>query len=484
MTVFPAVPPQTRVNRTVVLLQKETVESGQIDWTTIGQVVTELADLYTIVRERRVDLVLVDDSRTDLKRPVARRVRRQNGLTEIWLLTHDRDSVPYELDFIDGRLPIGLGQEGIEQKIAHVFHGKGLLDHFGMVGRSPQMKIVAETIERIAPTDVAVLVVGASGTGKELVARAIHTGSLRKDRPYVAVNCGALAEGVLESELFGHEKGAFTGSISKREGLFARADGGTIFLDEIGETKPDMQVKLLRVLEDGTFYSVGSSTARRVNVRVIAATNRDLTEAINERMFREDLYFRIGVVKIVLPALYERKQDIEALLQHFWHEGKELDYTDAALDLLMKYDWSGNVRQLKNFADRMRVLKGRGTVEVEDVERYITEQHATLKHLPVSTGKTVEEAGQELIYRAILQLGAEVRLLRDLITANLPTDAAEADGAHAQSSFSTGATMEEIEERMIRQTLQETGGNRKEAARRLGIGERTLYRKLKKYDLS
>jgi len=473
------------VPRTVILLNGENGDGSGIDFSGIGEVVTELSELYRIVRERRVDLILVDDSRGDLKRPVARRIRRQNGLTEIWILTHDEYAVPYELDYIDGHLSLSLGQEGIEQKVAHILQGKALLERYGLVARSPQMKIVAETIDRIAPTDVSVLIVGASGTGNELVARAIHNHSSRSGKPYVAINCGALAEGVLESELFGHEKGAFTGSVSKREGLFARAEGGTVFLDEIGETKPGMQVKLLRVLEDGTYYPVGSSEARRADVRIVSATNRDLTEAINERVFREDLYFRIGVVKIMLPPLLDRKQDIEALLQFFWRDAEELDYTDAALDLLGKYDWTGNVRQLKNFADRMRALRPDGLVEVEDVERFIEEQHATLKHLPVSTGKTVEEAGQELIYRAILQLGNEVRLLRDLITSHLPSENFEGEKDHDDApTYSGDATMEQVEEQMIRQALRDTGGNRKEAARRLGIGERTLYRKIKKYGLS
>ncbi len=472
------------VSRTLILINPDTAGAKGLDWSKIGQPITELSELYRIVKERRVDLVLVDDSRHDLKRPVARRIRRENGLTEIWILTHDDYAVPLEHDYIDGHLALGLGQAGIEQKVAHILHTKELLEKYGLVGRSPQMKIVAETIDRIAPTDVSVLIVGGSGTGKEIVARAIHNNSRRSKEPYVAINCGALAEGVLESELFGHEKGAFTGSVSKREGLFARAEGGTVFLDEIGETKPDMQVKLLRVLEDGTYYPVGSSEARTADVRIVSATNRDLTEAINERIFREDLYFRVGVVKIVLPPLLERKQDIEPILQHFWRDAKGLDYSDAALDLLRKYDWSGNVRQLKNFADRMRALKPGGLVEVEDVERFIDEQHATQKNLPVSTGKTVEEAGQELIYRAILQLGSEVRLLRDLITSHLPVNDIEDEDEHADQRFTGGGTIDEMEERMIRQTLRDTGGNRKEAARRLGIGERTLYRKLKKYGLN
>ncbi len=471
------------VRRTLILLDPKSLQTTGIDWSEIGEVVTELSDLYRIVKESRVDLVLVDDNRGDMKRPVARRLRRENGLTEIWVLTHDDYAIAYEQPFVDGHVALSLGTEGIAQKIAHILRGKELLDQYGIVARSPKMKVVAETIERIAPTDVSVLVVGASGTGKELVARAIHDHSLRRSNPYVAINCGALAEGVLESELFGHEKGAFTGSVSRRDGLFHKAGGGTIFLDEVGETSLNMQVKLLRVLEDGTYYPVGSSSPRHADVRVVSATNRDLTEAIDERRFREDLYFRIGVVKIVLPPLLDRREDIEPLLQHFWR-GDKVAYSDAALELLGKYDWPGNIRQLKNFTDRMRAFKPSALVEVEDVERFIDEQQTTLKHLPVSTGKTVEEAGQELIYRAILQLGNEVRLLRDLITSHLPGEAAENDTADDDAALKEGATMEEMEEMLIKQALRETGGNRKEAARRLGIGERTLYRKLRKYHLS
>jgi DNA-binding NtrC family response regulator len=299
----------------------------------------------------------------------------------------------------------------------------------------------------------------------------------------VAINCGALAEGILESELFGHEKGAFTGSVGKREGLFAKAEGGTIFLDEIGETQPAMQVKLLRVLEDGAYYPVGSSTPRRANVRVVAATNRDLTEAIADRRFREDLYFRISAVKLVVPSLLERRSDIQPLLHHFWRDNPELEYTDAALERLMQYDWPGNVRQLRNFATRMVALKPNGLVETGDVDRFIQEQHASAKHLPVSTGRTVEEAGQELIYRAILQLGNEVRMLRNLITANLPTETVVSPITGVGGPAESTSTMDDMERALIDKMLRETGGNRKETARRLGIGERTLYRKLTKYDL-
>lgn len=469
--------------RVVILLDRARSDNPAMAWGQIGQVVTEIAEVYQAVKERTIDLVLLDENRHDLTHAVAVKIRRYNGLTEIWrLVSQEVSSSPAE-EYIDGHMPYDLAQEGLERKVEDILADKDLLASYGMVGRTSQMKSVARTIERIAPTEVSVLVVGPSGTGKELVAKALHAHSARKGHPYVAINCGALAEGVLESELFGHERGAFTGSVAKREGLFHKADGGTIFLDEIGETKPDMQVKLLRVLEDGTYYPVGSSSPRRANIRVIAATNRDLVEAIAERQFREDLYFRIGVVRIVLPPLLERKQDIQPLLQQFWSDKKGLDYSDSALDLLGRYDWPGNIRQLRNFASRMVALKPKGLIDQQDVERFIAEQHAGGTQLPVSTGKTVEEAGQELIYRAILSLGNEIRLLRDLITAHLP-DGGTVSPAEAEAALESAATVEEMEKQLIKRTLAEARGNRKETARRLGIGERTLYRKLSKYKLN
>ena len=471
------------VSRVVILTDPSGGRADSIDWKLLGTVVAEIGELYQIVKEQDTDLILVDENRHDLNSAVAVRLRRPNGLTEIWRVGSGEEPASGLERYIDGYLSRALGQEGVDQKVQDILSDKALLEKFRMIARSPAMKAMARTIERIAPTDVPVLVVGASGTGKELVARALHENSSRKTNAYVAVNCGALAEGVLESELFGHERGAFTGSVAKREGLFHTAEGGTIFLDEIGETKPDTQVKLLRVLEDGTYYPVGSSVPRRAKVRVIAATNRDLSEAIAERQFREDLYFRISVVKIVLPPLFERRQDIQPLLHFFWRDNSKLEYADSALDLLCKYDWPGNIRQLRNFASRMVALKPKGTVDVGDVERFITEQHAGATHLPVTTGKTVEEAGQELIYRTILSLGNEVRMLRDLITSHLPSEGTGSGFESRSSSEPRSGTMEEMEKVMIEKMLADTDGNRKEAARRLGIGERTLYRKLGKYRL-
>jgi len=470
------------INQTLIFIDPLREDETPSDWSGIGQVVTELSEIYQKVKESKIDLILVDDSRSELKPSVATRIRRFNGLTEIWLMTSDDFFEDYNREYIDGSFSRYQGIEKITRKVEKILQGKRLLSKYKIVGRSTRMKAVAETIDRVATTEVPVMIVGPSGSGKELVANAIHRYSNRAGKPFVAINCGALAEGVLESELFGHERGAFTGSVSKREGLFYKAEGGSIFLDEIGETKPDTQVKLLRVLEDGTYYPVGSSVARHADVRVISATNRDLTEAIAEKEFREDLYFRIGVVKVVLPPLLERKSDIQPLLSYFWEGNKKLDYSDAALELLIKYDWPGNVRQLRNFADRMIAFKPKELVKEQDVQSFIDEQHTRLHNLPVSTGKTVEEAGQELIYRAILQLGTEIRLLRDLITSHLPGGAPE-EQMEVFESMKKGGTMEQMEEMMIRQVLDETGGNRKETAKKLGIGERTLYRKLKKYNL-
>lgn len=471
------------IKNVVILTDGRPQPDRELKFEDLGTTVSEIAQLYQTVKERQVDLVMIDERSHDISQAVANRIRRSNGLTDIWKLAV-QERHPDEIEaFFDGVIALDVGHSGLRKKMKQILDDKELLDRFGIVGRSPQMKALARTIHRVAPTDVSVLVVGPSGSGKELVARALHRESPRSSQPFVAINCGALAEGVLESELFGHEKGAFTGSVGKREGLFRKADGGTIFLDEIGETKPTMQVKLLRVLEDGTFYPVGSSVPQRANVRVVAATNRDLTEAIAERSFREDLYFRISAVKLVVPPLMERRGDVQPLLRHFWRDHPQLDYTDSALDRLARYDWPGNVRQLGNFASRMVAFKKTGIVEAADVDMFLTEQHASSKSLPVPTGHTVQEAGQELIYRAILSLGNEVRMLRNLITAHLPNESDSGIGDVTGSPVEQPSTMEEMERALIKQVLEETGGNRKETARRLGIGERTLYRKLSKYKL-
>ena len=451
-----------------------------------GEFIDEVSQLYTVLKERAVDLILIPEIYPKISRGVIRRLRMRNPMADIWQIVWTDAVDESLLGIYDGTININDGPEQINKKIERILHQKSLLKKYGIVGRSEKMKIVAETIDRIAPTDISVLIIGPSGSGKELVSRAIHNYSSRSEGRFVAINCGALAEGVLESELFGHEKGAFTGSVARRVGLFVQADKGTIFLDEIGETKPDMQVKLLRVLEDGYFYPVGGDQPAHSDARVIAATNRDLSEAIRDGLFREDLYFRLGVVKIVLPSLYERRQDILPLLCHFASSENLKGFSDSALDKLLRYDWPGNVRQLRNFVASMAALQPDGEVSAGDVEQYISEQAIEQRNLPVVTGHTQEEAGHELIYHALLQLGNEVKMLRDLILSNLPVRhefETESEAGGASPSFSD-KTLKDIEKVMIETALQESGGNRKKAAQKLGIGERTLYRKLKEHNLS
>lgn len=474
----------------LTLIRRETLDrepSLENRLSRLGELYHDISPLYNALKERTVEMILIEADFPGVNAGLIRKLRLRSPLTDIWRLQRLRPTpeTPEER-FYDGSISLTADTEGLEEKVKQIFHQKALLRKFHIVGRSEQMRLVAETIEKIAPTDISVLIIGPSGSGKELVARAIHENSSRLSGPFVAVNCGALAEGVLESELFGHEKGAFTGSVGKREGLFVQANGGTIFLDEIGETKPEMQVKLLRVLEDGIFYSVGGDRPSRSDARVIAATNRDLTEAIKEGHFREDLYFRLGVVKIILPALYERSEDILPLLIHFASRENLKGFTDGAIEMVLRYDWPGNVRQLRNFVTRMGALHRSDEITESEVEQFIREQGIVQKNLPVATGHTPEEAGHELIYRALLSLGNEIRMLRDLITANLPSQSGINGDFERESSLpgKTGSSMQDMERQLIAEVLRETGGNRKAAAQKLGIGERTLYRKIKQYHLN
>lgn len=312
----------------------------------------------------------------------------------------------------------------------------------GVIGNSPQMHDVIDRLRRIAPTDATVLIEGDTGTGKELVAQAIHQNSPRKNRPFVALNCAALSEHILESELFGHVKGAFTDASSDRVGKFEYAHGGTLFLDEVGDMPLPTQIKLLRVLESGEITRVGSNEPIKVNVRILSATNRNLEGAIAEGTFREDLYHRLKVVTIALPSLAERNQDIPLLIEHFIkmhaqrHHKEITGISTAARRRLMAFDWPGNVRQLKNTIESMVVVDYDGVLDVDD-----------------------------------------------LPTDSFFTDQSMADAGGKGLGDLVGRPLSDVEGLFIAETLQFTGGNREEAANLLGIGERTLYRKIKEYQL-
>lgn len=314
-----------------------------------------------------------------------------------------------------------------------------------IIGKSASMERLVDLLALVAPSEATVLITGESGTGKGMVARAIHANSLRSQGSLVEVNCAAIPENLLETELFGHDKGAFTGADKARRGRFAQADGGTIFLDEVGELSLPMQAKLLRVLQDGHIQRVGSDQAITVNVRILAATNRDLQRMTQEGAFREDLYYRLNVVTIEVPPLRERKDDIPLLVDHFLktftakNKRTVRGITPRAMDLLVKYDWPGNVRELENVIERAVILL-RG--------EYLTEAE-----LPLHLQRAAPSA----------------------------PSAFEGKGSLEEFEPSSSMTLAEMEKLLIEKVLMETGGNKSEAARRLGITRRTLKLKLKKY---
>ena len=272
-------------------------------------------------------------------------------------------------------------------------------DH-GIIGSSVQIREIVEVVEQVAPTDITVLITGESGAGKEVIAKAIHAASGRSKKPFITVNCGAIPEGIIESELFGHERGSFTGASDQRKGYFELADGGTIFLDEIGELPLSAQVKFLRVLENGEFLRVGSSVSRRVDVRVIAATNKDLESEVRHERFRQDLFFRLRSVNIHVPPLRERPEDIPAFVEKFVDEVTSKNnirfggFGEGVLRVLQEYRWPGNVRELRNVIESMLILEGGRQIEAGEVRKYLRGDQGggQDRNLPVVVGKSVEQA--------------------------------------------------------------------------------------------
>ncbi|MDX1618039.1 MAG: sigma-54 dependent transcriptional regulator [Balneolaceae bacterium] len=305
-------------------------------------------------------------------------------------------------------------------------------ERFGLIGESAAIKQVIDKTVQVADTDITILLQGESGVGKDITARAIHAISKRKDKDLVIVNCGAIPEGIIESELFGHEKGAFTGAHEAREGYFEKADGGTIFLDEIGDTPKNVQVKLLRVLETGEYFRVGSSKLRNTDVRVIAATNKDLWEHVQEGHFREDLYYRLDTVKIKLPPLRERQEDIIPIFRRFVTEfSSKYDsvfkgFSDDAKDLLISYRWPGNVRELRNVAEQLVVLEKSQFIDTDTLQKYLKgRQHTgSADNLPVLSDDSKSTDGpegtfgkgdRELVYRALVELRSEIGEMKKML---------------------------------------------------------------------
>jgi len=385
--------------------------------------------------------------------------------------------------------------------VRRLIERRRLQQRTGILGESAPIQEVLVKIEQMAPVTSTVLIEGESGTGKELVARAMHALSPRHGKAFIAVNCAALPETLLESELFGHEKGAFTGAAERRLGRFELANNGTIFLDEVGEMAPATQVKLLRVLEDKSFFRVGGTQPIHVDVRVIAASNKSFKEAVALGTFRDDLFYRLNVLSVYLPPLRERRSDIPLLVRTFiadfakQHDRNFRGITPEALQILVDADWPGNVRQLRNLIESMVVLAPEGEIRASDIPRDIRERTRTL---PVRIAAPQREiAGQELefIFRTLVELKMQLEDLRRRIQerpaervevievgGGASVDPLDATPEPDQSViYKAGMSMSDVERAAIDAALRETHGNRRKAAETLGIGERTLYRKLKEY---
>jgi transcriptional regulator with PAS, ATPase and Fis domain len=419
---------------------------------------------------------------------------------------------------------------------------QAIKQRFGIIGNTPTLNRAIEKAIQVAPTDISVLVTGESGVGKESIPKIIHQISHRKHNKYIAVNCGAIPEGTIDSELFGHEKGAFTGATQTRNGYFEVADGGTIFLDEVGELPLTTQVRLLRVLENGEFIKVGSSKVQKTNVRIVAATNVDMLEAIQKEKFREDLYYRLSTIDIHLPPLRERRDDIHLLFRKFAsdfalkYKMPTVKLTDNAILLLIKHRWSGNIRQLRNIAEQLSVLEQNRTISASTLQGYLPASAGTNLPAVIKTSKSESDfsSEREILYKVLFDMKSDLNDLKKLTMELMKTGNAKEvekdnegliqkiyggdneDELDFEESISEPEVLsipehtapnediinsqdkyhfaEEIEEEetlslqdkeleLIKKSLERHSGKRKLAAAELGISERTLYRKIKQYDL-
>lgn len=366
---------------------------------------------------------------------------------------------------------------------------------FGIIGNSTELDRAIEVAYQVAGTDLSVLITGESGVGKEVIPQVIHQNSPRKHSDYIAVNCGAIPEGTIDSELFGHEKGSFTGAIETRKGYFEEADGGTLFLDEVAELPLATQVRLLRVLQTGEFIKVGSSKVQKTNVRVIAATNINLRKAIASGRFREDLYYRLNTVPINIPPLRDRREDIHLLFRKFALDFADkyltpvIKLTPEAVELLEAYRWPGNIRQLKSVAEQISVLERNRLITAEVLAGYLPAERPA--ELPVKSNEAGADylSDRDIIFKILFQLRQEVDMLKERIESGAGADniVVSRPQLMIHPEDVTGSKVEEEQtfsiqdasSDLIRKALAKHGGRRKDAARELGISERTLYRKIK-----
>ncbi len=404
-------------------------------------------------------------------------------------------------------------------------------NRFGIIGNSPLLNRAIDIARQVAPTDISVLITGESGSGKEVFSHIIHSLSARKHGPFIAVNCGAIPEGTIDSELFGHEKGSFTGAHDARKGYFEVVDGGTIFLDEVAELPIGTQARLLRVLETGEYIRVGSSKVQKTNVRVIAATNKDVFDAVSAGKFREDLYYRLNTVPLKITALRERKEDINLLFRKF-----VADFTDkyrsptvqldqSAQQVLMNYSWPGNVRQLKNIAEQIAVLEKERNLTAEHLQNYIPKEAGSTLPMRIQNQNKDDFSERDILYKVLFDMKKDMTDLKKLVAeiiqnggntssiqsnqnainqlyrdieipgaSNIPSDPNQLviHQPNNDKSYDMMDEAEEVEESLslvdkesdlIKKALKKHKGKRKLAAQELGISERTLYRKIKELEL-
>ncbi len=393
---------------------------------------------------------------------------------------------------------------------------------FDIIGNSVLLDRCLMKANQVSQTEISVLITGESGTGKDIIPKIIHTKSIRKHGPFIAVNCGAIPEGTMDSELFGHEKGAFTGAINTRKGYFEEANNGTIFLDELGDMPISTQARLLRILENGEFIRVGSSKIQKTNVRIIAATNINLKEAVSLKKFREDLYYRLNTVEIKMPSLRKRKEDIHLLFRKFARDFSEknnipqISLTEKAISLLNKYNWPGNIRELKNFTEKISIIEEKRLLSETDIEQHFPSQEHSLIRGEANNSQFSE---REILYKVLFEMKNDINNLKEIlssfskkkdynttiidpvenkeVTKKPETKLQEIEisklNDYALSHNIKKETFEEtIEENLsletqemniIKKALEKYKGKRSLTAKELGISERTLYRKIKQYDL-
>ena len=383
---------------------------------------------------------------------------------------------------------------------------QNIKQRYNVVGNCPALNRALDIALQVAHTDLSVLIIGESGVGKEIIPRIIHDYSPRKREKYFAINCGSIPEGTIDSELFGHEKGSFTGAIGESEGYFGAANKGTLFLDEVGELPLATQARLLRVLENGEYIRVGGQDVRKTDVRIVAATNVNIRKAISEGRFREDLYYRLNTIPIQMPPLRDRGEDIILLFRLFAMQMSEkyhlprIQLSEDAKQVMLKYKWPGNVRQLKNITEQMSVLCTKRDIDVEDILKFIpmNEESTQLATIPSQGGGSkTYESEREMLFKILYEmrgnvsdLRREINSLRQKIddgatTAYVPYPATAVSGYNQAQEIAEPENLNiaDVNRAMLEKALERNGGNRKKAARDLGLSDRTLYRRLKEYGL-